>query len=196
MKKMFCPLFVLFPLLLSGCARSYSVYVDGFAETAAPIPPNARVQIVTDPNSENPLFDKEIKAKIAKLLASRGFVPVDDPQSDCRLTFNFGIRYRLVTDVEFISSHGTMRRHNIIGGPGYYAPYARNVWDETLHIKVFKGNAVVWVGEAATSRYYSDKRQAINYLLVATFEFFGQNTGRQKVITIEEKDPRIASLGS
>ncbi len=196
MKKNFCPLFALFLLVLTGCAQSYSIYVDGFAETASSIPPNARIHVVTDPNSQNPLFDKEIKVKIAKILASRGFMPVDDSQSDYSLTFHFGIGSRLVTDLEYVSGHSLMGRRNVIVGGGYYAPYIRNVWDEMLNIKVFKGNTVVWVGEAITSKYYADKRQAINYLLVAAFEFFGQNTGRQKVITIQEKDPRIADIGS
>lgn len=196
MKKKLCPLFVLLLLMLTGCAQSYSIYVDGFAETGSPIPPNARIHVVTDPNSENPLFDKEIKAKITNLLASRGFLPVDDPESEYHLTFHFGIRSRLVEDVEFVSGYSAIGRHNVIVNGGYYAPYVRNIWDQMLQIKVFRGDTVVWVGEAVTSKYYADKRQAINYLLVAAFEFFGQNTGRQKIITIEEKDPRIADIGS
>lgn len=195
MKKL-CLIFVPFLLTLAGCAESYSVSIDGFAETVNPVPANARMYVVADPNSENPLFDKEIKAKIVKLLESRGFQPADDPASEYRLAFHFGMRSRLVEDVEFVSGNGLMGRHGVVVNGGYYAPYVRNIWDEMLRIKVFRDNTVIWVGEAVTSKYYADKRQAVDYLLVGAFEFFGQNTGRQKIVEIKEKDPRIAEIGS
>lgn len=195
MKKL-CLICVPFLLAMAGCAESYSVSVDGFAETINPMPQNARIFVVADPNSENPLFDKEIKTKIVKLLESHSFQPVDEPAAEYRLTFHFGMRSRLVEDVEFVGGNDLMGRHDVVVNGGYYAPYVRNVWDEMLRIKVFRGSTVVWVGEAVTSKYYADKRQAINYLLVGVFEFFGQNTGRQETVEIKEKDPRIAELSS
>ena len=195
MKKL-CLIFVPFLLALGGCAEYYSVSVDGFAETTNPMPQNARIFVVADPNSENPLFDKEIKAKIVKLLEARSFQPADDPAAEYRLTFHFGMRSRLIEDVEFVDGYGLMGRHNVIVNGGYYAPYVRSIWDEMLRIKVFRGSTVIWVGEAVTSKYYADKRQAINYLLVGAFEFFGRNTGRQETVEIKEKDPRLAELNS
>jgi hypothetical protein len=195
MKKL-CLIFVPFLSVLTGCAESYLVSVDGFAEAKNPVPQNARIFVAADPNSENPLFDKETKAKIEKLLASHGFQPVDDPAAEYRLTFHFGIRSRPVEDVDFISGYSLIGEHNVVVNGGYYAPYVRNVWDQMLRIKVFRGSTAVWVCEAVTSKYYADKRQAVDYLLIGTFEFFGQNTSRQETVEIKEKDPRIAALGS
>jgi hypothetical protein len=184
-------------LALTGCAESYTVRVNGFAETQNLILPNAHIRVVTDPNSENPLFDNEIKTKIVKLLTSRGFLPVDDPASEYRLTFRSGIMSHLVEDVEFVSGgFGSGGRNRVFINGGYYAPYIRTSWDQWLQIKVFRGDKVVWVGEAVTSKYHAEKRRDIDYLLVGVFEFFGRNTADMKTIEITEKDPRIAALGS
>jgi hypothetical protein len=52
------------------------------------------------------------------------------------------------------------------------------------------------VGEAATSKSYADKRKSIDYLLTATFEYFGKDTASRKTLTIKAKDPRITGLGA
>jgi len=182
---------------LAGCAESYSVGVNGFAETPNPIPPNVRIRVVTDPNSDNPLFDNEIKAKIVKLLSLRGFLPVDDPASEYCLTFRSGIMTHLVQDVEFVSGgFGYGGRHRVFVNGGYYAPYIRNSWDQWLQIKVYRGDKVVWVGEGVASKRYAEKREGIDYLLVGVFEFFGQDTHNLKTVELTAKDPRIAALDS
>lgn len=182
---------------LTGCAESYRVRVNGFVEPQNSISPNARIHVVTDPNSENQLFDNEIRGKIIKLLSSRGFLPVDDPASEYTMTFQTGIMSHLVQDTQFVSGGFVSgRRHNVFVNGGYYAPYIRTEWDQWLQIKVYSGDKVVWVGEAATSKYYAEKRRDIDYLLVGIFEFFGQDTHNAKTIEITEKDPRIAALES
>jgi hypothetical protein len=180
---------------LTGCAESYSVYVNGFAETAKPIPENARIYVSVDPNSDNPIFDNEIKVKIVKLLASRGFVPIDDVKSEYHLTFRFGVMSYQEEDYEYFGAGLGMYGRRSGLDTAYYIPAIRTVWDQWLQIKVYRSDAVVWVGEAVTSKSCADKRKSVEYLLVAVFEYFGQDTVSRKSLTISEKDPRITGLG-
>jgi len=193
----FYTLLIVSILLLTGCTQSYIVHVSGFAEAQSQIPPNIRIYVVTDPNAENPLYDKEIKAKIVKLLSSRGFLPVDDPASEYTMTFQTGMLSHLVQDTQYVSggfAHG--RRHHTFINGGYYVPYIRTEWDQWLQIKVLRGDKAVWVGEASTSKYYTEKRRGIDYLLVGIFDIFGQDTHKTITIEITEKDQRIAALES
>jgi hypothetical protein len=180
---------------LAGCAETYYVHVNGFAEANNQISQNARIFVAANPESPNTLYDNEIKGKIVKLLSSRGFLPGDDPASEYILTFETGIMSHLVQDQQYVGSGlgYTSRRHVFING-GYYVPYIRTEWDQWLQIKVLRGDKAVWVGEASTSKYYTEKRRGIDYLLVGVFESFGQNTHNMKTFKITEKDPRIVDI--
>ena len=129
------------------------------------------------------------------MLSSRGFLPVDDPASEYALTFKMGMLSHLEQDVRYAGGGGGfVGRHHIFINGGYYIPYIRTEWDQWLQIKVLRGDKAVWVGEASTSKYYTDKRQGVDYLLVGIFEFFGQDTRGLKSVEITEKDPRIADI--
>jgi hypothetical protein len=182
---------------LAGCTDSYIVHVNGFAEPKNQIPANARIFVAANPESPNPLYDNEIKVKITKLLSSRGFSPVDDPCSEYLLTFQTGLISHLVQDESYAGGGaGYVGRHHVIINGGYYVPYIRTEWDQWLQIKVLRGDKVIWVGEASTSKYYTEKRRGIDYLLVGAFDFFGQNTRNLRTIEITVKDRRIAALQS
>ena len=183
-------------LVLTGCADSYTVYVNGLAKIAGPIPKNARIFVAVDPNSDNPIFDNEIKVKIVKLLASRGMQPIDDPSAEYRLSFDFGMMSHREQDYEYVGAGFDMHRRRTGLGTAHYIPTLRTVWDQWLQIKVYRGDTVVWVGEAVTSKSYADKRESVDYLLVAAFEHFGQDTVSRKSLTISAKDPRITGLGA
>jgi hypothetical protein len=66
-------------------------------------------------------------------------------------------------------------------------------------LKVIDANALrnnkqenlVWIGEALSTSRNSDLRDTVNYLLVASFEHFGENTSRGVVSSIGENDLRI-----
>ncbi len=184
-------------LVLSGCTETYTIGVNGYVETPNPIPQNTKICIITDPHSPNPLYDNEIKAKIVKILSSRGYLPVDDPNSEYKRTFRWGVLPQLVEDYEYVNGGFThFGRHGVFVGGGYYSPYLRTSWNEWVQIKVYRGDKVVWVGEAATAKYYAEKRRDIDYLLVGAFQFFGQDTRHLKTVEITEKDPRIKELGT
>ena len=52
----------------------------------------------------------------------------------------------------------------------------------------------IWVGEARSTGTSADLRTAINYLLLADFQQFGQNTGKAVNVEINEAAPQVQGL--
>src|SRR4030042_1908097 len=94
MKKL-CLILVTISMCLAGCTTGYRVHVNGFSEQDQHIKDKASVYVSLDPNSRNPIFDKEIKGKIEDLLKWYDYVPASTlEQSEIRLTFQAGVDSR------------------------------------------------------------------------------------------------------
>jgi len=182
--------------VVTGCTQSYSVLVNGYAETAKPIPDNARIYVFADTNSENPILDNQIKAKIVKFLADSNYLPVDDVNSEYRLIFKYMASAQQELDYEYVGIGAGLNGYNNITGIGTlrYIPTLRYEWSQWLKVMVFRGDNLVWLGRAEASQYYRDERQAVDYLVVALFSRFGQDTKKQEVIAISADDPRFMAL--
>jgi hypothetical protein len=57
-----------------------------------------------------------------------------------------------------------------------------------------KDDAVVWRATTLSTRTSSDLRPAIDYLLVPTFEYFGEDTGKQVRQVLSARDKRVTAL--
>ncbi len=187
------PILILSIIFLTGCAQSYVVGVNGFAEAKSRIPPNASIYVAVEPNAANPIFENEIRAKIETLLKDRGYQVADRATSEYRLDFQLGIVPRQETYLEPVSPYFGFGYYHEYRG---YVPHFETVWAQWLRIKVYHGDTVVWVGEAVTTGNYPDERKTVDYLLVGAFEYFGQDTGGRKSLKIGAKDPRITALGT
>ena len=53
---------------------------------------------------------------------------------------------------------------------------------------------VVWIGEAMSGTSVADLRHVVNYLLVASFQYFGQDTGKKLILKIPRDDPRTVRI--
>ena len=193
----------------AGCTTTYRVHVNGFSELDQPISDKASIYVTVDPNSQNPIFDKEIKAKIEMLLKSHGYIPAPDVEpADYRLAFQLGL------DSHRVSGYTPLYRPSIGFHDRYwgeydfgftsYVPYFDTYYNQWLVMKVFatgrtaasETGQVVWIGEAMTDTSVADLRQVVNYLLVAGFEYFGVDTKRQMALTIGPDDPRIIRIST
>jgi hypothetical protein len=183
------------------------VHVNGFYELDEPIKEEALVYVDVDPNSQNPIFDNEIKAKIEMLLTHNGYVPAPDIEhSDYRLTFQAGLDSRRISGYTplyrpFMSFHDRYWGDYHFGYTSY-VPYIDTYYDQWLVIKVFdpdtasRNEQVIWIGEAMIGTEVADLRRVVNYLLVAGFEYFGIDTKRQITLKIIPDDPRIIQITS
>jgi len=196
-------------ICIAGCTASYTVHVNGFSELDQPIKENASIYVAVDPNSRNPIFDKEIKAKIEMLLKEHGYIPAsDEKHSDYRLAFKVGLDLRRESGYTplchpYVGFYDGYWRDYYFGYYGY-VPYIDTYYDQWLVMKVFASGSetderteqVIWIGEAMVGTYVSDLRRVVNYLLVAAFEYFGRDTGRQIALKIPPDDPRIIRMAT
>lgn len=208
MKKL-CLVLLSMLIWAGGCTTSYMVHVNGFSEHDQPIKKKASIYVAVDPNSGNPIFDNEIKGKIEMLLKQHGYVPVADIEhSDYRLAFKVGLDSRRVSGYtplyrpyfDFYDRYWGDYHFGYYG----YVPYVDTYYDQWLVIKVFapepdtasQTEKIIWIGEAMIDTDTADLRQIVSYLLVAVFECFGQDTGRQMVLKIPPDDPRIMQMNT
>lgn len=206
MKKL-CLILLSVSICIGGCSTVYTVHVNGFSKLDEPIKENASFYVTADPNSRNPIFDNEIKAKIESLLKDQGYVPASDVKlSDYRLAFRTSMDSRRVSGYMPLY-HPFVGFHNRYWGNynfGYtsYVPYIDTYYDHWLVMKVIasgsdgaeKDEQVVWIGEAMAGTSVADLRGVVDYLLVAGFEYFGEDTGRQVILRIPPDDPRIIRI--
>ena len=196
------------PILAVGCTSSYTVHVNGFSELDQPIKENASIYVAVDPNSRNPIFDNEIKTKIEILLKSHGYAPTADAeQADCRLIFQVGLDSHSVSGYTpfyrpYMGYHDRYWGDYHFGYTGY-VPYVDTYYDQWLVIKVFapesdtaESEKVIWIGEAMIGTDSADLRRIVDYLLIAGFEYFGEDTRRQMVVKLSPDDPRIIRISA
>ncbi len=207
---------VVLGLVVSGCAsvRTYQVQVNGYTEGAAPaLAPGASVFVLEDQKAQNPLLEKEIKAKIELLLEKRGYVLAPYDRADFYLSFTYGLGTPQTVSVTgptwgigwgFGSGYCGPGVSTGIYWPGCgpYSTETQALYDRWLRLSVVEGkyyrdtgkSRTIWVGEARSTGTSSDLREVLNPLLIAAFEQFGQNTGKAVPIQIKQNDPRFSGL--
>jgi hypothetical protein len=191
-----------------GCAASYNVGVNGYSSSGQTlqIQKESSIQVVPDSNAPNPILEKEIAAKIQKLLNKKGYTTETD-KADYYLLFDYGISSgRYVTRTYPVYHSGLYCDYPFSYGysHGYttYMAYSSIVHDRWLVLKLFdsktyrtnKKAGPLWIGEAASSGPGSDLRNLINYMLVAALEHFGRDTGKRVNELFSEDDERVKSL--
>ena len=214
----------IFPLLLlithlSGCATYYKVRVNDYlnmAGGAAVIPAAGSFSVLENKNEKNPILEAEVKSKIERMLTEKGYRVVPYEKADMCLDFSYSINSgRTVSEVRPVYNPGdvetvqTFRSNgrsstSIVTLPGYttYLPYSVTVYTSSLIMNVLDATSlrdrnekkILWIGENYVCSESPDLRNMINYLLVASFEHFGENTGKSVIMNLSEKDQRVKKI--
>jgi len=160
--------------------------------------------VVTDSNAPNPFLEKEIGMKIQKLLNAKGY-NTGTEQTSYYLLFDYGIDSgRTVTDTIPIYHPSGYYKDPPFFAPGYttYLPYSEVIYTRWLVLRLVDGRVYrssqevkpLWIGEVTSAGSSSDLRRVVNYMLIAAFEYFGKDTGRQVNEVIMEDDERVKLL--
>ncbi|MEW6101715.1 MAG: membrane lipoprotein lipid attachment site-containing protein [Candidatus Omnitrophota bacterium] len=206
-------------LLLAGCATVYRVKVNGYLSPGRDVvylPSGASFYVLPEQNSRNLIFESEIKSKIEALLSEKGFRILPREQADFYLTYIYSPGSgRQVTEIRPVyqpAETGTIQKiteegkaeTSFITFPGYtsYVPYRYTLYTYSLALEVVdarlarstKEEKQLWIGEASSSLENPDHREAVNYLLVALFEHFGEDTHRSLKVDISAKNPGVKKL--
>jgi len=203
-------------LCLPSCSSvsSYNIKVNGYTDpgTPAQVNPGGSFCVIENKEAKNPLLEAEVKGKITKLLATRGYPVTTFEKADYYLFFGYGMgepRSVSVATPDYFGSIGWGMGYGW-GGPAFsigvpyggYPADGATLYDRWLLISVVEGptyrtqkiSRPVWVGEAHSVGASSDLRTVLNYLLVADFKEFGKNTGKAVTVQIEAQDPEVAPL--
>jgi len=211
-----------FCAFLAGCSNQ-DVRVTAYLSEDLPFPAagsQTRIGVVTKSSPEEPLLESEVRRKIEWLLEQRDFEvgPVED--SDYLLTAFFAIdsgrtvikSYPVYEPGTTITSHyftGRGRwvtRTTFFPGRTFYEPYSYTYFTRHLVLTLYErkqweqagekdlADVTVWRARAISRGPSSDLRRAIDYLLVASFEYFGQDTGEQVQVTLPASDKRAKTL--
>jgi len=193
-------------LFLTGCTNSYTIYLNAYCEQPRPFPAETSFYVAADVNSPNPIFDNQIKAKIESLLEYYGYKTSGGPQAaEHRMTFHCALYAHKTNIPRYTGSPaaGLYERGGADANLGYiyYPPYLETPYLETMYqisltFKVYTAGKLLWLGEAATENPYADKRQAVDYLIVALIEHLGHDTKHRKILNIPQTNPAILHLSA
>jgi hypothetical protein len=206
----------IFGVTFLGCAsvRTYQVQVNGYTEGAASsFGPGASLFVMEDQKAQNPLLEKEVKAKIERLLAKNGYLLVPYDRAEYYLFFAYGMGAPQTVSVTTPSwgigwGFGTgycgpgVSTGIYWPGCGPFYTETKALYDRWLRLTVVEGkyyretgkSRSVWVGEARSTGASSDLREVLNSLLIAAFEHMGKNTGKAVMTRIKQNDPRFIGL--
>ena len=191
-----------------GCATSYNVGVNGYSSSGQrlQIHQESSIYVVADSNAPNPILEKEIGMKIQKLLNEKGY-SIGTNEANYYLLFDYGINSgRTVTDTIGIYQPGPYYEYPFSGVYWHsytaYVPYSTVIYTRWLVLRLIDGKAYrtsqkakpLWIGEVTSTGPSADLRELINYMLIAAFEHFGQDTGKRVNEVFLEDDERVKLL--
>ncbi len=191
-----------------GCAVSYNVGVNGYSSSGQTLQIHqaSSIYVVEDSNAPNPILEREIGMKIQKLLSKKGY-SIGTEESNYYLLFDYGINSgRTVTDTIPLYHPSAYYEYPFSGvywhGYTTYVPYSTVVYTRWLVLRLIDGKAYrtsqkakpLWIGEVMSAGPSSDLRELINYMLIAAFEHFGEDTGKRVNELFLEDDERVKLL--
>ena len=198
---------------------AYHIQVTGYLDRAhsPSLVPGNTVFVMQNPEADNPLLEKEVAARIAKLLEQHGYRLSSPKDADFHILSRYGIDCgplrtgsiaikepdRHEPTYTYDSDSGAWS-FGVLTIPGQtrYVPYSvqhHTCWFSIRVIDVRKSREshkaeVVWAADTVSEGKSTDLRDVLNYILVATFEYFGLDTGKAVRIKLKPGDSRVRNL--
>ncbi len=201
----------------------YNIGVTTYLSHDLPFPPTSpsiKVAVATATEPHEVLLEAEVKRKIERLVRGRGFEVAGVDEADYILSAFFAIdagnTKAGATPVYQGGGVSTTRVYTSTGqwatgttfhpGTTSYVPYSYTQFTRFLGISVYEkqrwvastkedlSDAIVWRATTTSGGSSSDLRSVIDYLLVETFDYFGQDTGERKRKTLRQNDKRVREL--
>jgi hypothetical protein len=205
-------------IFVVGCALDIRTtgYLDRASGVTA-LTKGTAFAVMENAQAENPIFDREVKGKLEKMLTKRGYRIAPPETADYLLTYGYsigpGFRSSVVTSYGLPQTQitsvpdgrgGVTTRAVTTPGQPFSVPMISTEYTRQLTVKVAdaarqredKKEHVIWVGETHSIDPSSDLRYDVDYLLVVTFAYFGQDTGKQVRVNLGPEDPEVLELRS
>ncbi len=198
---------------LHSCARYIETTTNTFADVVI-IPqgfPQGSSFVIVPEQREHLMLSKEVSQKMTHLLHERGYRLADAQNADYLLHFNFAMTKdtKIIHVPTYIPGPVQTKTGNVSGSEGsvhydeqtqssgtvIYRPEERVFFNRELCIKVYdRHEEQVWQGFSVSTGSSSDLREAIDYLLVSAFHYFGQNTKKNVELRLESENATVKWL--
>jgi len=200
-------------LFITSCGGIYyNVKVDSYLDTNKSIDKTKKYFVYANKQSSNPLFDKEVSSKLNKYLTYNGYSVVNSlDESNYVLIFSQAIGSGKTST--YTTSSTTNRQSyqlnihtgefDLVNEPQInIQSHKKTTYTRVFTMHLYESDSFythtrplpLWVGETISSGSSSDLRKVIDYLIVATFEHLGIDTGGQKTHRILRTDDRVDHL--
>jgi hypothetical protein len=187
-----------FSFCMQSAYGQLCLYINGSMDKNTPVISRKRVLVYTKRESRNLILEIETAAKIIKSLSARGYTSVDNIQdADYVLMFEYGIdtgKAVSSTDSGYELNTFTKRFEQ------RRSTTTETEYTKHLTLRLFSAEKLtstsqpVWTGEVRSTGTASLLREAIDYLIVAAFEHFGEDTAEEVILTIDSEDERLRGL--
>lgn len=213
---------VLLVLALPGC-RAMDVRTTTYLsrELVFPAPATgAKIAVNVQSDPDEPLLEDEVRRKLEHLLAEHGYESRPLAESDYVLFAFFSIDSgNTATGARPVHSPGGIATTDVYSSTGQwatattyypgstsYVPYSYTYFTRFLGLGLFDKDrwlaagedeterALVWRASTVSAGRDTDLRSVIDYLLVSTFEHFGEDTGKQVRERVRPGDDRVEAL--
>ncbi len=207
---------------LSGCTK-YHIGVTTYLSHDLRFPTadsTTKMAVVTGTDADEPLLEAEVKRKIERLVRGRGFETTNVDEADYVLSAFFAIDTgNNATGARPVYQGGGTSRSYIYTSRGQwatatthhpgttsYVPYSYTYFTRFLGVSLYEkgrwlaseeedlADAIVWRATTTSAGSSSDLRSVVDYLLVTTFDHFGEDTGKRKRKTLLQGDSRVRRL--
>jgi len=207
--KFYLLLFIGINLGTVGCISRYAINVTGYLDTekSFSFTPNNSFFVVQNTKAENSLLEKEVASKIRNLLVEKSYPQVSAEEADFHIVYWYGIDLGPL-HTETVPIHRNIPSYNPYIGARFfntettYKTYSVQYHTRSLSIRVIDAHKsrdlnqaeVIWAADTVSEGESSDLREALNYLLVATFDYFGQDTEKAVHLKLTPKKPQMVQL--
>ncbi len=207
-------------LIGPACTR-YSAHVTAYLSNDMPFPrQGSTCAVVARSDMDEPLLAREVTTKVEVLLEENGYEirPVGEARYALVVYFSINSGERVSGERSVYVPGGTAYT-DIYTSSGQWATattqlpgrterrsYSYTVYTRYLQMSLYdhdryvaeqsdgKDSAIAWSANTVSAGSSSDLRSVVDYLLVATFEHFGSDTGKQVSQTIFKGDSRVKAL--
>lgn len=207
--KFFLLLFIGTIIAAVGCVPRYAINVTGYLDTEKPFSftTSNTFSVVQNTEAENPLLEKEVSSKISKLLEDKGFPQASAEEADFHIVYWYLIEQGPLHTDSIPINQSIFFYDPYIGTWSFnpvttYQTYSVQHYTRSLSVRVIDAHKsrdsnqaeVIWAADTVSEGGSRDLREILNYLLVATFNYFGQDTGKQVRLKLTPKDPQVIQL--
>jgi len=201
-------LFACLILGIAGCGIHH-IHVTGYLDPSCPSPivPGSRIYVVQNADADNPILEKEVASKIERLVEEKGYTLSTEEDADFHLFFSYGmgigpVRSETISHPQRIPVYDAESKTTRYETVYHSSERCVQHYASSLSIRVMDSKKmresdqvqVVWAADTTSEGKNTDLRDTLNYLLVATFDYFGQDTGKAVGIIFWPYDKRVDPL--